>query len=122
MVVAIAGGCAQPQGILARQNFRDGVSPGSVEILLAGFAGAQRGMEGIEDGSLSGVERLGTLALFLEVDQNFVSVRGSEVADRDNGAVADPLLRQSGAQGIDRRGACKADVNNRTPFEINAIE
>ncbi len=51
-------------------------------------------MEGVQDGRLAGVERLGTLALLLKVDQNLVAVRIREVADRDNGAVAYPLLRQ----------------------------
>ena len=49
------------------------VSPGRVEILLAGLARAQRGVQGIEDGRLAGIERLGSLALFLKVDQDFVS-------------------------------------------------
>ena len=43
------------------------------------------------------------------------------IADRNNGAIADPLLRQPGAKGVDRRGACKAHVDNRTTFKINAI-
>ncbi len=44
------------------------------------------------------------------------------IADRDNGAVPDPLLRQAGAKGIDGRRAGKAHVYNRTTFKINAIE
>ena len=122
LIVSVPGGCSQRQGILARQDFRNRVSPGRVEILLASLTRAQRGVQGIEDGRLSGIERLGSLALFLQIDQNFVSVRSGEIADRDNGAIPDPLLRQPGAKGVDRRGACKAYVDNRTPFKINAIE
>src|ERR1700721_4584380 len=79
-------------------------------------------MEGVEDGRLTGVEGLGTLTLFLKVDQSLVPIGGREIADRDNGAIANPLLRQATAQGIDRRRACKTDVHNRTAFKINAIE
>ena len=122
LLVAIPGGCPQRQGILARQDFRNRVSPGRVEILLAGLARAQRGVQGIEDGRLAGVQRLGSLALFLKIDQHFVSVRSGDVADRNNGAVPNPLLRQPVAKGIDRRGARKAHVDNRTTFKINAIE
>ncbi len=122
MVIAIPGCRPQPQGILACQNFRNRVSPGGVEILLAGLTRAQRGVQCIEDGGLAGIQRLASLALFLKINQNFVSVRRGEIADRNNRAIAKALLRQSGAKGIDRRRPGKADVDNRTPFKINAIE
>ena len=97
------------------------VSAGRVKILLAGFARAQRGVQGIQNRRLAGVQRLGSLALFLKIDQDFVRVRSGDVADRNDRAITQSLLRQPVANGVDGRRACKAHVNNRTAFKINAI-
>src|ERR1700722_7770260 len=120
ITVACAG--PQRQGVLARQNFCDGVSPGSVEILLAGLAGAPRCVERIEDIALSRVKCLGALPLFLKVDQNFVRIGGGDITDRNNCEIGNSQLCQAVANGIDGGGCRKAYVNNRTPFKINAIE
>ena len=117
LVVAVACGWPQRQGILARQNFCNRVSPGRVEILLAGLAGAQRGVQGIEDRRLAGIERFGSLALFLKIDQDFVGVRSGDVADRNNGAIAHSLLRQPVANGVDRRGAAKRTSTTVPPLK-----
>ena len=93
------------------------VSPGGVEILLARLTRAQRGVEGIEDGRLAGVQRLGSLALFLKIDQNFVCVRSGNIADRNNGAIPNPLLRQPGAKGIDRRRPAKRTSTTVPPLK-----
>ena len=72
--ITISGGCSQFIGSL-RVNTSATFGTGGIEILLAGFARAQRGVKRIQDGRLSGIQRFGSLAFFFQVDQDFVRVR-----------------------------------------------
>ena len=121
MRVAIPGGRAQAQGVLPYKNVCDRGRPYRVKVLLSGLARAQRDVQGVKDGCLAGVERLRPLTLFLEIDQDFVCVGIGDIADRNDGGIDNPLLRQPVANRIDRRGTCKAHVYDRTPFKINTI-
>src|SRR5579862_1133226 len=122
LIITIAGRRAQRQGVLARQNFRDGVSPGCIKILLARLTRAQGGVQRIEDGCLPGIQRLGAFALFLKVDQNLVRIRGRDITDRNYREIGNSLLGHSVADRIDRRRGREPYVNDSTPFKINAIE
>ena len=121
LVVAVPGGRTQTQRILARERIGDGLQASRVEVLLPGFAGAQGGMERVQDGRLTCVEGFGALALFLKPDQYLIRIRVGDITDRLDDALAQPLPHQAGAKLVNRRRSGKPHIDHRAAFEINAV-
>ncbi len=121
MVVAVPGVRAQTQRILARERIGDGLLACRIEVLLPGFAGAQGGVERVQDGRLTCVERFGALAFFLKPDQYFIRIRVGNITDRLDDTLAKPLPHQAAAKLVNWGRSGEPHIDHRAAFEINAV-
>src|ERR1700684_3644015 len=124
LVVAFSGIRAQSQRIFLREIDRQARCGNRVEILLAGSACGFEGLvQHVQNRLLTGVERLVSLARFLDADNHIVlrSTIQNIVADCLNRTVSQTCVLKPLANLVNRSRSRKAHVHQRAAAKINSV-